>query len=247
MTTVSEFLKKGGFLYPTTKGLEDYDFVNNQVGFDDDPNNVASGEATIIYAGPPVFMNSGNGDYSAVDFGKLLVPIGAVQGFSDSEQPAVQPFPEIGSRLKRYAVGMATYQIQMSKVLTYFDNLRHACYAWIPNLKGDQPTEFLFAPGEEAGTAGHSHFTNMESDLMRVPFGILLATVTAGGNVISKEYYEKCLFGSAGKSVQAGSAIIQEQVAITVTRKVPANGLKIGSQQKLVTFNIGAGNDKVIT
>ena len=56
LDTLREFLKDNGYLYDTTKGLTDYDFVNKNVQFDEDPNNVASGEATILFAGRTTFL-----------------------------------------------------------------------------------------------------------------------------------------------------------------------------------------------
>jgi hypothetical protein len=245
MPSISEFLKNQKLLHKVTSGVSDYDFVNRQVGFDDDPNNVASAEASILFAGPPVFDNVGT---SSKSFASMLVPIGAAQGFNDSEVPNVQMVPEMGSKLKRSAHGTATYSATIAKMLTYYENLRHACYAWMAELEdGLAPDKFLFAPGEADGTPGHAHFTSMESDLFRVPFGLLLATVGAGGTLISREYYEKCYIGPVGKSYQAGQAIIMEQAQILVTRKVPANNISLGTNLAGVDFTIKPGNSTILT
>jgi len=238
MATISEFLKNNQLLHSATTNLQDYDFFNKVVQFDDDPNTVASGEATILFSGPPVFMRPSE------NFADLLVPIGAVQGFQDNEQPNVTPFREVGSRLKRHAVGAADYTVNIGKILTYHSNLRHALYAWVAKL-ADKPNEFIKAPGE-LNRPGKSHFTTMESDLFRMPFGLLLVTVTAGGNRVSNEYYERCLIANAGKAVQAGQALIQEQVALTVTRKVPADGIQLNLNLAQTAFDIELGNDTVL-
>lgn len=238
MSSVSEFLKNNELLYKATTGVGDIDFINKVVQFDDDPNNFASGEATILFSGPPIYMNPAEG------FSNLLVPIGAVQGFQDNEQMNRQPVPELGSRLKRSAYGMGTVQMSIARVLTYHSNLRHALYAWISKLD-DVPDEFLFAPGEE-DSPGAAHFTTMDSDLMRVPFGLLLVTISAGGSRISREYFERCGLLNAGKASQAGAATISEQVSIEATRKVPANQIDVNLSGLLKKYTIRPGNDTVV-
>lgn len=262
MTTVSQFLKNNGLLYDKyTKVADTHDFFNKVVQMDDDPNNVASAEATLLFSGPPVFGKVPGGGAGAPNaaalatFASFLVPIGAVQGFQESETPNMTPFPEIGSRLKRYAIGMSNTQVSMSKVLTYHSNLRHALYAWIANLPAANAVDsFILKPGQGRGNevganqvAGATHFTTLESDLFRVPFGLMLATVSAGGVVICKEYYEKCYVANAGKAVQAGQAMIMENVALTVTRKIPADGITLTMANAAGTpnFTIRKGNDTV--
>lgn len=258
----ADFLRKAGLLYDAVSLASEYDYQNKVVQFDDDPNRVASGEATILFSGPPVLSKILGANTSPVlangtDIGKYLVPIGAVQGFQDSETPNIVPFPEIGSRLKRFAVGMASYQVSMSRVITLHSNLRHALYAWMALYDGGKDLKYIFAPGEtfsqnEPTNTGPSeetngHLTTSESDLMRIPFGLLLVTMSAGGHRISREYYEKCYVQNIGKSVGAGQPLIQENVSIICTRKVPCNHLTIDMADKSVGFkmNLGQGDGRL--
>lgn len=221
MTTISDFLRGKGLLNEVTTSPTNHNFMNQVVQFDDDPNNVASGEATIIFSGPPVY---GKKLGTKASFADCLVPIGAVQGFQDNETPNIQPFPEIGSRLKRMAVGMANYQVSISRVITYHSNLRNALYAWISKDDTINNLQFRQKPGsKDTDNKGDGHIITSESEITRVPFGLLLATVSAGGGVICQEYYEKCYLQNVGKGVQAGSGMIQENVSIFATRKVPAS------------------------
>ena len=183
MASVADFLHNAGLLYDAVTKPVEYDYQNKVVQFDDDPNRVASGEATILFSGPPVLAKIGKQTLvkgqlpAAFDIGEYIVPIGAVQGFQDSETPNIVPFPEIGSRLKRYAVGMATYQVSMSRVITLHSNLRNALYAWIALQPGAQPLDYISPPGElgddEAGiqrapAQGNGHLITSESDLILV-------------------------------------------------------------------------------
>lgn len=242
MTTISQFLKNQGLLHPVTTGINDYNHMNKVVQFDDDPNNVASGEATILFSGPPVLNPSGA---NAQNISELLVPIGAVQNFNDTQVPRIVPFNEMGSVLERQAGGTPQTQAQLGRVLTYHSNLAHAMYAWIAKISGDKPTQFMFAPGETSGP-GKAHLTSMFSDLFRMPFGMLLVTVTAGGNIVSKEYYERCLIAQFGKTIQAGNPLIVEQMAMRVTRKVPADNITLNTADlHSVEYLIELGNDTI--
>jgi hypothetical protein len=231
MANISELLSTLNALYDTTKGTDDLDFFNHLVQFEDDPNNVASADATILFSGPPVLAK-------ATDIGSTLVPIGAVQGFNESETNGITPFSEIGSRLKRTAASQAQYQLSLQRVLSYHSNLRYACYAWLPKLLNNETVDVRMLPNEPGGAASNAtgaadmavsggHFTTFESDVFRLPFGILLATFTAGGKLVSREYYERCQLLNAGKSVGAGQPIIQESVSIYAVRKVPAPAINL--------------------
>lgn len=233
MSSISGFLRKNGLLHAATTKPGDYNFLDQVVQFDDDPNRVASGEATIIFSGPPVYLKvpGTTGIVDVTSFANYLVPIGAVQGFQENETPNIQPFPEVGSRLKRMAVGMANYQVSISRVITYHSNLRNALYAWLakgtPELQAKADgggIEYRIAPGRKnASNQGDGHMITSESEITRLPFGILLATMTAGGDVVTQEYFEKCYIQNIGKAVQAGSGLIQENVGLFVTRKVAAD------------------------
>ena len=241
MPTISQFLKNQGMLHPVTTGVDNYNYMHNVVQFDDDPNSVASGEATILFSGPPVLKPAGA---SAPLTSDLLVPIGAVQQFNDSEVPVIVPFKEIGSALERQAGSTPQTTAQLGRVLTYHSNLPHALYAWLAKL-ADKPTQFMFAPAELTGP-GKAHLVTMYSDLFRVPFGMLLVTVTAGGNVVSKEYYERCLIAQKGKTVQAGNPLIVEQVGVRVTRKVAADEIALSTADlHNVEYLMELGNDTV--
>jgi hypothetical protein len=247
MANISELLSSLNALYDTTKSTTDIDFFNKLVQFEDDPNNVASADATIIFSGPPVYSKIGT------DTGNALVPIGAVQGFNESETNGIMPFAEIGSRLKRTAASQAQYQLSLQRVLSYHSNLRYACYAWVPRLLNGATADVRLLPNESVDTAladgpasvgavSGAHFTTFESDIFRLPFGLMLATMTANGKLVSREYYERCQLLNAGKSVAAGQPMIQESVSIYAVRKVPAPGIALsldsGMELKPISFPV---------
>lgn len=238
---ISDLIKRVGALYPVVKTTDQLNAWEKVVQFEDDANKVASGDTTIAFSGPPVFLRPGANPTAleaANTWEQYLVPLGALQGFSDNSTNGIMPFPEIGSRLKRAARGQASYQISIQRVLSYHSNILHACYAWLARLNNTNNLALYRTPGEASrpggaltgvlDTQGSSpHFTTFESEIFGVPFGMLLATLSADGTIISQEYYERCYLMNHGKQVGAGQPMIQEAVSIMASRKVPANGLTL--------------------
>lgn len=214
---VSEILS--GFLYNTTKSLLDIDFFNKVMQFDDDASNVASGEATFIFAGPPILDSKGMQGKAIT---KYLRPVGAVQQYSLNEGKQIVPFPELGSKLKRYASGITQYSANLARVLTVHSNIDYALYSWLPQFMADfHPTSggkvlLAVAPGAN----GSQHWVSKESEIYLIPFGLLCISGTAGGEIIHAEYLERCFIQGGGNAKAAGSPLIVDNVGILVTRPI---------------------------
>lgn len=239
---VSDILK--GYLHKTVTRLVEADFFNRVVQFDEDPGNVASSDATFIFAGPPV-LNPEKGWTNAVlttqdngqlvDYGKAgiyqyLRPIGAVQQFSLQQGRQVIPFTELGSRLKRQVVGSGQYSANLARVLTRSTNLKASLYSWLPLFMKqkvpamDGKLALAVTPSVVIDKTGryweHFQWIGMESEIFNLPFGLLCITGTAGGNFVHAEYLERCYMPNYSKGVSAGSAMIVENASIMVTRPV---------------------------
>jgi hypothetical protein len=238
---VSDILK--GYLHKTVTRLVEADFFNRVVQFDEDPGNVASSDATFIFAGPPV-LNPEKGwanevikttggaivDPGGAGIYQFLRPIGAVQQFSLQQGRQVIPFTELGSRLKRQVVGSGQYSANLARVLSRSTNLKASLYSWLPKfMKLKQPSmspELALAvtPSVVMDKKGryweHFQWIGMESEIFNLPFGLLCITGTAGGNFVHAEYLERCYMPNYSKGVSAGSAMIVENASIMVTRPV---------------------------
>lgn len=248
-TNVSDILQ--GYLYDTVTTLDNMDFFNKVVQFDDDSNRVASSDATFLFAGPPVLnpkngWGSGGAQNQILDvadgsitgaastlsgISKYLRPIGAVQQYSLSQGRQVIPFTELGSRLKRHVVGSGMYNATMARVLTRSSNLKAALYSWLPDfLAGegiavDRKLTLAVAPSvvwdKTKRPWEHYNWVGMESEILSIPFGLLAITGTAGGDAIHMEYLERCYMPAFSNGFNAGSPMIASNVQIMVTRPVP--------------------------
>lgn len=240
--SVNELLQ--GFLYDTITDLTNMDCFNKVVQFDDDPNNVASGETTVILSGPPILR-----DYKGTSIQDLLQPLGAVQQFSIQEGKQITVIRELGSKLARQAVGSGQYNVSMSRVLTKYGNIGYGLYAWLhpymSKVLGE--TDPSITLSIDPGAQGTKHFVSPESEIFNIPFGLLCITGSGGGEVVNIQYLERCQYLGSGNSKTAGQSLIVENVNISVTRPVAftlENGdariptLSLKSKNKTLAFKI---------
>jgi len=231
------------FLYAASTALENLNFYEQVVESDDDPNNVASSEATFVFSGPPVLKRSyttyyapdgtqKNNPYAAKLLPSLLKPIGAVQQINVQAGKQIIPFRELGSKLLRQAAGSTQYSGSMSRVLTRQNNLKYAFYRWLfEGLIGkDDKLNLARVPSDN-----NKQFIGLESEVYNIPFGLLILVGSAGGKVIQAEYLEKCHIASDGSSKQVGNTLIVDNVQFTVSRSIP------------FVHNVGAATTKIST
>ncbi len=212
-----------GFLYQAVTKLDDMDFFNKVVQFDDDPNSVASSEATFIFAGPPVLTGNPQIGPKNTPFKDFLYPIGAVQQYSLQDGKQIIPFKELGSKLSRHAIGYGQYSATLARVLTRYGNLNYAFYSWLYKYVSEVFTgsEGVLSLSILPGEAGQKHWTSTESEIFNIPFGLLCITGSAGGKIVHIEYLERCYIQGGGTAKTAGQSLIVENVSLVVTRPVP--------------------------
>jgi hypothetical protein len=216
------------YLYKAAQTLNTLNFYDTLNEYDDDPNNVASSEATFVFSGPPVAKATYTVGSSTPTVGPpspgtglkiqdLLKPIGAVQQINVQAGKQIIPFRELGSKLLRQAAGSTQYSGAISRVLTRQNNLKYALYRWLFEgiLKGDS-LALSRLPGDN-----NQQFIGLESELYNIPFGLLILVGSAGGRVIQAEYLEKCHIVSDGSSKQVGNNMIIDNISFTVSRSIP--------------------------
>jgi hypothetical protein len=218
MASASDIIKD--FLYDTCNNLNDIDFFNKVVQFDNDANSVATAEASYVFSGPPVFKP----EYKGRNIIDYLVPVGAVQQYSLQEGKQIIPFSELGSKLKRHAAGSGQYTANLTRVLPRYGNLYYSLYAWLPvflspNASRTQAAEIDLAlfPGDN----NSRHLISPESEFFGIPFGLLIITGSAGGDLVHVEYLERCYCQGGGYARAAGQPMVVDNASILVTRPVP--------------------------
>lgn len=211
-----------GFLNKFSTSLADLDYFNKPIEFDDDPNNVATGENIIVLSGPPVLQlsytdasKSNAKDKSIVSFLSLM---GAVQALTINTGKQVIPFRELGSKITRQVSGPTQYSGSIASVLTKTNNLKYKLYKWLFKAYPDG-INFVRTPGGLGKFA--KHFVGLESDLYAIPFGLLVMVGAASGEIIQSQYLEKCHVINEGTSYQAGQALIADNLSFSIGRSVP--------------------------
>lgn len=229
---ITELLRLKGLLSQTVNGPNGLDMHNKVVAFDEDPTGITTPEGSYLFSCPPILD-------SIADLSKVMCPIGAVQGFQWNEAPGLVQFPEVGSKRKRAAKSSGQYSANCAQVNTRFQNLKFACYAWVPKVLGADSLDLAIAPGnpDEAvgGTAGsnkiNGHWISTESEIFMVPFGLVLLEFSAGGELVTKMFFERGYIANAGSGLTAGQAMIIDNCAFTFDRIVP---LWDGKRDRLV-------------
>lgn len=240
MVALSDIMQ--GYMYDYVQKLENIDYFNQSVQFDSDSNGIASSDACFIFAGPPVlFPKKGYKETSAAGdlkgskisdlagIARYLRPIGAVQQYTLNSGRQVIPFKELGSMLKRHAVGSGQYNANLGRVLTRHSNLKWSLYSWLyPFLLHefkDTTLALSLFPGsnslKEGGQNMNKQWIGMDSDVFNIPFGLLVITGAADGRYVHIEYLERCMLPAFGRAYSAGNNIITPNVSIMVTRPQP--------------------------
>lgn len=213
-TSINNSLKE--FLYDVAgnEGLKELDFFNKLMEYDDNPNDIASSEASYVFIGPPT-LKQRNSSQSIVTY---LTALGGIQQFSPSENRQVIPTGELGSKLKRVISGPTQYSLQLSRILTRHSNLKQALYRWLSKLPGgDKDIDMVRIPG----SSKQAYFSGLESEIYGIPFGVLSVSCTANGTLIGADYLERCYIMNFGSPRQASNAMIIENASLYVTRVLP--------------------------
>jgi hypothetical protein len=223
------------FFHDAYKQITEADFYKKHVEFQNDPNQIASSEATIIGATCPVWSKYSSYVNSFTNMDPkypAILPLGAVMNFSLQEVLNNIPTPEIGSKIKRVIFGKANYSIQISKLLTQHANIVRSLYHWIYALKLETNLEFPTTTGPN-----NHHIIGMESDLFNYPFGLVFGFYTAGGKLISIAFAENNFIMSTGNTLEASGGFIVDGLSIMTSGVY--TGIYDVNENKVVTIGNG--------
>lgn len=168
----------------------------------------------IFVSGPPRVSDT-TSDYYV---------IGMASNFQYSETRQIQPLKAIGSRRHIFAATNSPVQGSIGRLMMLAPNMYHAFFmnAEVGDDIKSRNTKFVTSSGSDYS----AWWTNAEEDMFRVPFGlgvIYNAPASAAGakkNAFA-EYFEVCTIVNRSVALQAGQAMIMEQVSFMCDRVVP--------------------------
>lgn len=196
--------------YPigVTKGLATWNFQQHHVERlqDNASYDAAHPDDTLLLAGP---ARAGSANATSNTGGRTLLAMGMFQSFNWTTTAPVQPMMAIGSGRSFYLRGKSQTQWQITRVWLNGRNLLRALYhsaveAGVDVSQFDDPAAF---------STNDAFYTNLDSELYYVPFGLAMIMRSKSHSLIASMYFELCCIGTWGSGVQAGQAMIVESVS----------------------------------
>lgn len=173
-------------------------------------------DSTLVLAGPSRSDIARADDVTSTSVSSLLA-VGMLQSFSISMSKPTTPVMAIGSGRSFFVSGKSQGQIQIQRLFVTGRNLARALYhnARTQNLRVD-----LF-DDPAALSADASFYTNMDSELYLVPFGMGILYQTKLRAPIAGQYLELCMLNSMSVGLQAGGTMIAETATAMFDRSMP--------------------------
>jgi len=199
---------------------------------------------TLILAGPPRKVDASEGETSGW---QSLLAIGMVQGFQFSSQKATQPMQAIGSGRTYFVSGKSQTTWRIGRLFCNGRNLLRVLYH--NAVAGGVPVQD-FDDTPVAVNSSDLYFTNLDSELYYVPFGIGAIFKDKIHNLIGAVYLELCMITTYGVGFNAGQAMIMEDVNGLCDRVFPfrpSEVAAVNSLRETVDTVIGFINDSMPT
>lgn len=204
-----------------TKGLLDWAFQNAYVErvMDNAAYEAAHPDDTLVLAGP---ARRGSADVTQNptpgQTGTLL-SIGMLQSVSFNQSKPTQPMMAIGSGRSFFVSGKAQTQWSIGRLFVNGRNLlrvlmHNAVSAGIDVSSFDDPA---------ASSPLSNFFTNLDSELYYIPFGMAALFRNKGHGLVGSFYAELCMLNSYSLSFNAGQNMMLENVSGMADRVLPFN------------------------
>lgn len=193
----------------------------------------------LVIAGPPRITNWKDAPEHAV---------GYVQGLTISQTSSVQPLKGLGSRRHIFAKTNQPVSVQINRMIFTGASLLHTLYASHKTsyLKQNEHFDAGSYGANRAYNAKGNIYTNIEDDLYRVPFGLMVylnspAMLDTGTSGSYSLLIEACTLQSHTMAITAGESFIMEQVSLFADRVVGYKGDSNGSDDDTPDDTGGAG------
>lgn len=204
-----------GYPVGVTRSLGNWSFQSNHVErpLDNASYEAAHPDDTLIVAGPArsgVARTASTGPSS-------VMPIGMFQALNLSTSVPVQPVQAIGSGRNFLLRGKSQTTWQLTRALINGRNLLRALYH---NAVAAQiPVHLLDDPAAMSQTS--QFFTNLDSELYYVPFGLGVIIRAKAHALVGSLYAELSMINSYATSIMAGQAMVAENVSAICDRAMP--------------------------
>jgi len=222
-----------------TRSLASWGFQDKHVerNLDNSAIEAAHPDDTLVLAGPARLSDLSLTGLSTSNFGDVtgvnvvesasaetladvpLLPIGMVQGVSWQQSKSTQPMMAIGSGRSFFTSGKAMTSWNMSRLFVNGRNLLRVLYHnaktfGIDVSKFDDPA---------AVDVNSKFFTNLDSELYYMPFGIACIFRNKAHDWVGAFYAEMCMINSWSVGANAGQSTIMESVSGVADRLLPLN------------------------
>jgi len=203
---------------PTPSAVTDasttWEFQNSYVErlMDHAALTAAHPDDTLILAGPPRYLKS----ESQTIYEKLL-PVGMVQQMQVTCQKPTVPAMAIGSGRGFYLSGKAQGTASVARL---FMNGRNLLRVLMTNAVASGIDVTLF-DDKAANKSDSKFFTNLDSELFLMPFGMAVLFRDKIHNDLGAFYLELCMINTWSLAVGAGQNMIMENVNILFDRVQP--------------------------
>jgi hypothetical protein len=146
-----------------------------------------------------------------------MLPIGMVQALNFSQSKPTQPMMAIGSGRSFFTSGKAQTQWQCGRLFVNGRNLLRVLYQ---NAVHHQLNVAQF-DDPAALSATSKFFTNLDSELYYMPFGMAVLFRNKVHDWVGAFYAEMCMINSYSIGVNAGQSVIMENVSGVCDRLLP--------------------------
>ncbi len=203
-----------------TKGISEWHTQSQSVERFTDNAAYTSGhpDDTLVLAGPPRYLDSSQAPQASdSDNWKSLLAIGMIQGFQFNSQKPTQPLQAIGSGRTYFVSGKSQTTWRIGRLFCNGRNLLRVLYHNAV-AGGVRVQDFDDKP---ARNTTDIYYTNLDSELYYVPFGIAAIFKDKIQDLIGAVYLELCMIQSYGIGFNAGQAMIMEDVNGMCDRVLP--------------------------
>ncbi len=200
----------------------DWQFQNSYIErlMDHAALTAAHPDDTLILAGPPRMVSQ-----ATQPVWENMLPVGMVQQMQITCQKPTVPAMAIGSGRGFYLSGKAQGTASIARL---FVNGRNLLRALLSNavVAGIDVTKF----DDKAGAvADAKFFTNLDSELFLIPFGMAVLFRDKVHNDLGAFYLELCMINTWSLAVGAGQNMIMENVNMLFDRAMPITAAGVGT------------------